>query len=432
MSTLRAANDDFVRQISDSFEELAFLRTLAEHLALGDAPTDLASLTRRTLPLLGEATSAERLIYIAGQHENGGQITEVWEATETAGDQLSQVVLDSLVEQFRDDARSGPVVRNHVDRSELRGQLPGVRGFVLISVATTFGSIGWLVAVNRRKPEEHARRGSLCNANQEEFGTSEASLMGTTAAMIASYAHNVAFLEEKELLLVNMVRSLVSAIDSRDPYTCGHSERVALFGARLAKELGDDEESCQRLYLAGLLHDVGKIGIPDAVLKKDGPLSDEEFAEIKRHPEVGWSILHDLTHFDYVLPGVLHHHERIDGQGYPDELAGDDIPREARILAVADAYDAMTSDRPYRQGLPQEKAEAILQDGAGTQWDSEFVATFMRIMPEIIALRESHEHPPAASRRPAAAVGVGEFLAQATRDGSPVTTQSQIVGSVGP
>ena len=143
-----------------------------------------------------------------------------------------------------------------------------------------------------------------------------------------------------------MVRSLVSALDAKDEYTCGHSERVALYGKILAEQAGYTEEERDRLYLTGLLHDVGKIGVSDAVLKKADKLTDEEFAEIKRHPDEGWAILQDLKQLQYVLPGVLFHHERVDGAGYPDGLAGTEIPKDGRLLAIVDAYDAMTSDRP--------------------------------------------------------------------------------------
>ncbi|MBP86544.1 MAG: hypothetical protein CMJ64_07505 [Planctomycetaceae bacterium] len=154
--------------------------------------------------------------------------------------------------------------------------------------------------------------------------------------------------------------------------------------------MGLGEDYCERLYLTGLLHDVGKIGVRDAVLSKPGALTDEEFEEIKEHPDKGWAILQDLNPLSYVLPSVLHHHENYDGRGYPDNLAGEDIPLDGRILAVADAYDAMTSDRPYRSGMPHEKAEAILRNGAGSQWDAEGIDAFFRAMPDILHIKETY------------------------------------------
>ena len=140
----------------------------------------------------------------------------------------------------------------------------------------------------------------------------------------------------------------------------------------------------------------------DNLLANSQRLNDEEFADIQRHAEEGWGILYGLEALDDVLVGVLHHHERWDGRGYPDGLREDTIPLDARILAVADAYDAMTSDRPYRKALPQEKAEEILRQGAGTQWDPEIVEVFLQIMPETLHDADSYE-----PRRPPARRGYG-------------------------
>jgi HD-GYP domain-containing protein (c-di-GMP phosphodiesterase class II) len=171
--------------------------------------------------------------------------------------------------------------------------------------------------------------------------------------------------------------------------------------------MGYDEEACERLYLTGLLHDVGKIAVSDAVLNKPGRLTDEEFAEIKRHPDEGWNILCELEQLGYVLPGVLHHHERSDGGGYPDGLVGEDIPIDGRVLAVADAYDAMTSDRAYREGMSQEQAEEILRGGAGTQWDADVIQAFFEIVDQIVALRESYQPRQRPVRKPTQPVATG-------------------------
>jgi HD-GYP domain-containing protein (c-di-GMP phosphodiesterase class II) len=127
------------------------------------------------------------------------------------------------------------------------------------------------------------------------------------------------------------------------------------------------------LYLAGLLHDIGKIGIDDVVLKKTGPLTPEEYHKIQEHVEIGVTILKDLKKLHHILPGVKHHHERLDGAGYPDRLAGDGIPLEARILAVADSFDAMSSNRPYRKQLTPTQIDEILHKGRGTQWDPKVI-----------------------------------------------------------
>jgi HD-GYP domain-containing protein (c-di-GMP phosphodiesterase class II) len=157
--------------------------------------------------------------------------------------------------------------------------------------------------------------------------------------------------------------------------------------------------------MAGLLHDIGKIGVDDNVLRKSGRLTDAEYEHIKRHPELGYKILKDLKRLSDVLPSVLYHHERWDGRGYPHQLAADGIPLFARIIAVADSYDAMASDRPYRKGLPEETVDEIFRKGAGTQWDDQVVTTFFNIREDIraIANREDDQPAPAAKHWPALA-----------------------------
>jgi HD-GYP domain-containing protein (c-di-GMP phosphodiesterase class II) len=175
---------------------------------------------------------------------------------------------------------------------------------------------------------------------------------------------------------------------------------VALVAKHLGKVLRLDGTECERLYLAGLLHDLGKLGVPDAVLRKSTSLTEDEMAQIRPHPERGWAILQDLDALNYLTPGVLHHHERYDGHGYPDGLAGSAIPLPARILAVADSYDAMASDRPYRKGMPLGQVEQILRAGAGAQWDPEVVAACIRTLPEIQALWEGYRPQATRMRSP--------------------------------
>jgi HD-GYP domain-containing protein (c-di-GMP phosphodiesterase class II) len=188
--------------------------------------------------------------------------------------------------------------------------------------------------------------------------------------------------ETNRQLLESFMTVLSAALDARDPYTSGHSMRVASFSRDIGKRLGLDEEELKQLYQSALLHDIGKIGVPDGVLQKEGKLTEEEFQYIKAHPEIGETILKQVQPEDEVaslLPGIRSHHERMDGKGYPDGLYGEAIPYYGRIIAVADSYDAMTSDRPYRKGMPPEKALAILESGKGTQWDPVVAEAFIEL-----------------------------------------------------
>jgi diguanylate cyclase (GGDEF)-like protein/putative nucleotidyltransferase with HDIG domain len=172
------------------------------------------------------------------------------------------------------------------------------------------------------------------------------------------------------------VEALAAAVDAKDPYTRGHSQRVSAYAAILAQALGDRPADVARVRLAGLLHDVGKIGIPDAILTKPGRLTDEEFAIIQQHSVIGERMLSRVPFLHDILPAVRHHHERWDGKGYPDRVAGDAIPRDAAILMVADSFDAMTSSRTYRPALPQEEAHRRIREGRNTQFSPEVVAAF--------------------------------------------------------
>jgi HD-GYP domain-containing protein (c-di-GMP phosphodiesterase class II) len=186
--------------------------------------------------------------------------------------------------------------------------------------------------------------------------------------------------------LFGIVRCLSAAIDAKDPYTCGHSERVARIAVRLGEEMGLNRGETSDLYLAGLLHDLGKIGIRDAVLCKEGPLTPEEFLHIQEHPVTGERIIANVTRLAYLRPGIRGHHERFDGKGYPDGLKGEAIPQMARILAVADACDAMMSVRRYRSALSEVRITEIFREGAGTQWDPKIVHHFLECRHELFAV----------------------------------------------
>jgi HD-GYP domain-containing protein (c-di-GMP phosphodiesterase class II) len=230
------------------------------------------------------------------------------------------------------------------------------------------------------------RYGWLCSCNMKDgvdFGTVQTSLMSSVASILGTHQRNLELFRQHEDLLLSFVRSLVSTLDAKDAYTRGHSERVALISRRLGVELGLPAEDLRDIYLAGLLHDIGKIGVDDQILRKAGPLTREEFELVKKHPVIGYNILAGLKNLHVVLPGVRHHHEAYSGRGYPDGLKGESIPLMARIIAVADSYDAMSSVRPYRDGLSLTRLEEILKDGAGVQWDPNVVAAYFKIRDDV-------------------------------------------------
>ncbi len=183
--------------------------------------------------------------------------------------------------------------------------------------------------------------------------------------------------EDLEDMYISTVKSLAAAIDAKDPYTRGHSERVTRFSMLIAKELGLDDKTQRDVQLCGLLHDVGKIGVPISVLRKKDKLTDEDWKHIRRHPVLGAEIISPIAQLKELIPNIRHHHERYDGKGYPDKLKGEDIPLISRILAVADTFDALTSERPYRSGLADKAALEEMEVVKGTQLDPACVDTFI-------------------------------------------------------
>lgn len=178
--------------------------------------------------------------------------------------------------------------------------------------------------------------------------------------------------EKLERISMQIVKTLSGAIDAKDTYTNGHSTRVAEYARKIARNAGFTKEQQNDIYMMGLLHDVGKIGISEAIINKPARLTDEEYQVIKAHPLMGAQILSNITEFPMLATGARWHHERYDGKGYPDQISGEEIPAEARIIAVADAYDAMSSRRSYRDVLPQEFIRKELVKGKGTQFDPEY------------------------------------------------------------
>jgi HD-GYP domain-containing protein (c-di-GMP phosphodiesterase class II) len=278
---------------------------------------------------------------------------------------------------------SEPLLCNDVSATDWGTRFPGLVNLMAFLV-TDQGILGWVVAVNKK--------------GGGPFRRSDAALLLPFVALLELHLRWRQRHQEMKDLLVGLTRALTTALDAKDAYTFGHSERVARIAVELGREMGLVGEELGDLYLAGLLHDVGKIGIKDTVLHKPSSLSPEEQEHIQQHVTIGYWILAELRQIRNLLPGVLYHHERFDGAGYPDGLAGEDIPLLARILAVADAYDAMSHARPYRDSMPYRRVEEILAQGAGSQWDRRVVEAFLRCRQRIHTIRQR---------------GVGESLRQA-------------------
>jgi HD-GYP domain-containing protein (c-di-GMP phosphodiesterase class II) len=226
--------------------------------------------------------------------------------------------------------------------------------------------IGALIAGDKRGPDP-------------AISSVDMKLVGGIATNMGIFLENAALYDNLNAMFLGTLEALTASIDAKDTYTLGHSQRVAHLTQQLARTIGLDEHTISRMHIAGLVHDIGKIGVPEAVLTKPGKLTTEEFAWIRKHPEIGHRILKDIPQLGDILPGVLYHHERFDGQGYPHGIAGDDIPLVARLISLADAFDAMSSTRTYRATLSRPEVVQEILDCAGTQFDPELAPVFVRL-----------------------------------------------------
>lgn len=220
------------------------------------------------------------------------------------------------------------------------------------------------------------------------FTAYEKKLVGIMNSSIASTIETLRLYDNLKELYLNTVKALAAAIDAKDPYTHGHSFRVARFSMAIAKKLGFTEDSISDIEIAGYMHDIGKIGILDSVLNKAGKLTEEEYAEMKKHPRITHNILEPIKFPDNITLAAAQHHEKVDGSGYPFGLTGDEMHEFAKIIAVADVFDALTSDRVYRPAMSIEKALNIICEGAGKEFDSRTVKALIEAIKDADAIDE--------------------------------------------
>ncbi|MGD0516805.1 MAG: HD domain-containing phosphohydrolase [Thermoguttaceae bacterium] len=367
--------------LTGTYEEISLLYRLTHNLKISKSDEELGQITLKWLEeVLPAKGLALQLIPISDADKSVTHTARNSTILITHGDcPVDNEQFSALMQYLEVENNLRPVVINRLITSREDWPYPAVRQMVVIPMAEGANLFGWLAVFN--------------HLTDAEFGTVEANLLNTVAAILGIHSGNIELYRQQSDLLAGFVRAFTSAIDAKDPYTCGHSDRVARIAVRLAKELGCDEQLLNTLHLSGMLHDIGKIGINDDVLHKPGKLSNEEFQHIKTHVEIGSRILRDLNNLKDVMPVVLHHHESWDGGGYPENLEGERIPLAARIVAVADAYDAMSSDRPYREGMSEEKIEQILHNGAGKQWDPEIIEVFFRAHEDIKKIIQNQSDP---------------------------------------
>lgn len=359
--------------LAATYEEISLLYRITQNLKISKSDTDLGHAVLQWMQeVLPAEALAMQLVRPAGESAAVPQAGASTTFLSLGHCPVDHKQFTRLVTHLGLDAASRPRVANRAITSGDDWPLPEVRQLIVVPLAEGENLFGWLAAFN--------------HTGDGEFGTVEASLLSSVGTILGIHSGNVELYRQQSEMLAGVVQALTSAIDAKDPYTCGHSDRVARVAVRIARELGMEGESLNTIYLSGLLHDIGKIGISDHVLRKPGKLTDSEYEHIKTHAEIGHRILSDIKKLDEVLPVVLYHHESWDGHGYPRQLPGERIPLSARIVAVADSFDAMSSNRPYRKGMPNEKIDEIFRAGAGKQWDPDVVDAFFRARHDITRL----------------------------------------------
>jgi PAS domain S-box-containing protein len=348
-------------QLSGKMETIKAMAQLDREIL---ASTDRKTILQTAAALVNRIIPCERVAVVLMEGDYYSVATE-WGLGQLAGKKYP--VRGSHCEAFRQNQMSiySPDISAEKCAYHSEQSLLGIRSVLLVPLVTRDGVAGFL---------------DLGTSQHGKLTPVDLSTAESIASQIAVALENARLFEDLEQLLVSTITSLASAIDAKSPWTKGHSERVTKYAVEIGEEMGLSEHELERLKLSGLLHDVGKIGTYDILLDKPSRLTDEEFELVKKHPRKGAEILSPIKQLTDIIPGVRHHHERYDGRGYPDGLTGEEIPLQARILCVADSFDSMTADRPYRPAPGTAYAISEFERCRGTQFDPMVVEAFLRVL----------------------------------------------------
>jgi len=357
-------SEEMAMELAQSFEDLNLYSRIAARVKavrfsnkmLEDLMMDILESMRTQIVFTFLPERPEFNIFI-DKEKIGGKITD------------PQAFVQDLINAIPADAPSLSMgyfmVTDSANTPEYRNMHPEPFRFLGVKIQYEEDFYGWL--------------GMVSFNLKEIFRRGEMSLLISVSEQVALVISNTDLYRDLESFVINVGSSLVHAIEAKDPYTRGHSERVNRYSMLIADALDMEHEEKNVLNWASILHDIGKIGIPESILNKPGKLTTDEYETIKAHPEKGHTILKPLEQISDSLPGILHHHERYDGNGYPAGLAGEEIPLNARIIAVADTFDAINSNRAYRAARPPNEAVEILERVAGSQLDSNLIEIFKQV-----------------------------------------------------
>jgi HD-GYP domain-containing protein (c-di-GMP phosphodiesterase class II) len=351
-------------ELAQTYEEMMLLHKMTTNMKLTESDCNYLQLACDSLT---ELVSVEGIAILI---EKGSESERRLVVSAGAGViKLDQRWADILLSRLEDEVATGKdALLDSSVYSPFRHEWPQwVRSIMAVPLYRKDRIIGMMVASNR--------------LNKPDFDSIDVKLFTSVASECAVFIENGRLFTDLKELFIGSLKALTSSIDAKDQYTRGHSERVAFVSRWIAEKLASQgvlhREQVHRIYLAGLLHDVGKIGISEAVLRKNGPLNDVERRQIQEHPGIGAGILSEIKQMRDIIPGVLCHHERCDGKGYPDGLRGEEIPLIGKIVMIADSFDAMTSRRTYRDAMTIEAALAEIKAKLGQQFDPEIGRVFL-------------------------------------------------------
>jgi HD-GYP domain-containing protein (c-di-GMP phosphodiesterase class II) len=340
------------RSLSQSYEEINLLHRITDGMTLTRSPAfffeDLCEEIRAVV-------ESEKILILwhDGEQDLAGPRVIGCPGPKPLDDEAVALLWRRTQHELR--TTSGILLDGRADQPAIHSWPDGIRNVVSVPIRRDDKILGAVAAINKQ--------------NKPDFDSIDTKLLISVANELAVYLENFRLYGDLRDLLIGSLRALTSSIDAKDPYTCGHSERVAVIARWIAEKMALSAEDIHAVYLTGLLHDVGKIGVSEAVLRKPGRLLPDEFEQIKQHPQIGSNILSGIRQMADVSRAVLTHHERFDGKGYPMGLRGDQIPLAGRIVKLADSFDAMVSDRIYRGALPVAAALAEIRRYSGTQFD---------------------------------------------------------------
>ncbi len=357
--------------LAQSYEELSLLHRISDNMRINQTP--LSFFEKFCCDIQEVVEAGELLIIWYDVNEASlpeGLATSRPYVVSSSQPPLKSEYVDLIWDRTREltavDGRTEAgkyLIDSNVDSPFIFNWPKPINSIISVPISCEQNIVGAVAAINKE--------------NKPDFDSIDAKLLLSFTNDIAAFLDNNRLYDDLRDLMLGSLMALTSSIDAKDPYTCGHSERVAIISRFIAEKLNLDDKQMHNIYLGGLLHDVGKIGVSELVLCKPGRLTEQEFDQMKEHPQIGANILGGIKQMAGVLDGVISHHERFDGNGYPRGLAGRSIPLAGRIVMIADAFDAMTSNRTYRNALALNTVLADLRRFSGTQFDPELTDVFL-------------------------------------------------------